>query len=202
VPGHFEASPEPEFDFDPLRTEVEIQASGEETLRWLAELASRETPPAVDIELIRSIHRRWFESTFPVDAGRERAEMVLNRKGTAVPVEAILPGMEHACENWKWRRENVAPDDPVERFRFIVSEANTLAVAVYDVHPFIDGNTRTTWHLRNYVFMLDGVLPLVDLQDQDDYEDVWWAASPLDHDALDIAVIAELHASREASEGP
>jgi hypothetical protein len=39
-------------------------------------------------------------------AGPERTQTVLNRKGTAAPMPAIIPGMESACGNWKWRREH------------------------------------------------------------------------------------------------
>lgn len=96
--GAFEESPE--FDYDALRTAEEIQRSGEETLRWLEEVASYEPARPVDLDLVMEIHRRWFESTFPADAGCERRVMVVNRKGTAVAVEAILPGVANACANW------------------------------------------------------------------------------------------------------
>lgn len=85
--------------------------------------------------------------------------MVLNRKGTAVEVDAILPAVVGACENWNWRRENQRPAEDLELIEFIVTEANALAVRIYEVHPFIDGNTRATWHLRNYVLMLDSLRP-------------------------------------------
>lgn len=39
------------------------------------------------------IHRRWFDTTFPADAGRLRTQMILNRKGTAMEVDAILPAV-------------------------------------------------------------------------------------------------------------
>jgi hypothetical protein len=122
--------------------------------------------------------------------------MVLNRKSTAVEVEAILPAIENACENWRWRRSNCSPNDDVELIEFIVVEANTLAVRIYDVHPFIDGNTRATWHLRNYLFMLEGLKPLVDLADFDAYEAAWWKATAEDHDDLDAIVLAELAAQK------
>jgi hypothetical protein len=73
-------------------------------------------------------------------------------------------------------------------------EANTLTIAVYDVHAYIDGNTRTTWHLRNYLLMLDGLRPLVDLLDQPAYEEAWWPSTPQDHAALDAIVLNELAA--------
>ena len=109
-------------------------------------------------------------------------------------VEAILPAVDQACGNWAWRRDNVAPDNEGELIEFIVAEANTLTVAVYDVHPFVDGNTRTTWHLRNYLLMLDGLRPLTDLDDQAAYEEAWWEATTQDHVRLDAVVVRELDA--------
>jgi len=144
----FEASHK--LDYDALRTAEEIERCGCELLFWLKAVAESAEPKAVDVYLIREIHRRWFETTFPEAAGRERTEVVLNRKNTAAAVDAILPGVESACGNWQYRRERFAPCDGPEFIKFIIAEANTLTVAVYDVHPFIDGNTRTTWHLRNY----------------------------------------------------
>jgi len=192
VRGAFEASPEEEFDLDPIRTAEEIQRCGADALEWLAKLASSDAPAAVDIRLVRAIHRRWFATTFPAEAGCERAQIVLNRKGTAAPVQGIIPGMDSACGNWRWRHEHCRPDDPAEEIRFIVAEANCLTVSLYDVHPFIDGNTRATWHVRNYALMVDGLRPLVDLSDEDAYNTAWWAATPHDHGALDDLVIEEL----------
>lgn len=186
----FDASAE--FDHDPLATAEEIQRSGEDVLRWLEALATSTDPRPVDVHLVRDIHRRWFETTFAADAGRDRTEMVLNRKGTAVEVDAILPAVHGACENWNWRREHNRPDDDAELVEFIVAEANTLTLRVYDVHPFVDGNTRTTWHLRNYLLMLDGLPPLTDLTDYGRYENAWWHATAEEHAALDSAVLDEL----------
>lgn len=190
MPGAFDASAE--FDHDPLATAEEIQHSGKNVLRWLGQVAASDAPSPVDLKLVQEIHFRWFETTFPADAGRFRAQMVLNRKGTAVEVEAILPAVQNACDNWSWRRGHCRPTDDLELVEFIVAEANTLAVRVYDVHPFIDGNTRATWHLRNYLLMLDGLRPLVDLVALDDYERAWWKATAEDHDELDAVVLREL----------
>jgi fido (protein-threonine AMPylation protein) len=195
VPGAFDASAE--FDHGPLSTAEEIQHSGQNALRWLEAVASSETPWPVDVRLVQEIHFRWFETTVPADAGRFRTQMVLNRKGSAVEVEAILPAVQSACENWTWRHERFRPTDDVELVQFIVAEANTLAVRAYDVHPFIDGNTRATWHLRNYLLMLDGLRPLIDLSNANDYENVWWNASAEDHRELDVSVLDEL--TREES---
>lgn len=189
--GAFEVSAECEHDA--LRTAEEIQQSGREVLPWLEALAESEEPYPVNIHLIREIHRRWFESTFPADAGRERHAVVLNRKGTAADPEAIVPAVVNACANWDWRQK-FAPATGPELVAFNVAEANTLVVSIYDVHPFVDGNTRTTWDLRNYLLMLGGLRPLVDLRDQEAYEDAWWSAAPNDHDALDASVIQELAA--------
>lgn len=190
MPGAFEASAE--FDHDALATAEEIQHSGVSTLRWLEEVATSVSPWPVDFKLVQEIHFRWFETTFPADASQFRTEMVLNRKGTAVEVEAILPAVHSACENWSWRREHALPPDDREVVQFILAEANTLAVRVYDIHPFIDGNTRATWRLRNYLLMLDGLRPLVDLADLAGYESAWWEATAEKHDPLDAVVLAEL----------
>jgi fido (protein-threonine AMPylation protein) len=190
VPGAFDASAE--FDHDPLATAEEIQHSGQNVLRWLETIAASDDPWPVDLKLVQEIHFRWFETTFPADAGQFRTQMVLNRKGTAVEVEAILPAVQSACENWSWRRERYRPTDDLELIEFIVAEANTMAVRAYDVHPFIDGNTRATWHLRNYLLMLDGIRPLVNLTDVDRYEGAWWNATTEDHDELDEVVLTEI----------
>jgi fido (protein-threonine AMPylation protein) len=190
VPGAFEASAE--FDHDTLATAEEIQHSGESVLRWLEAIAVSETPWPVDLKLVQEIHFRWFETTFPADAGQFRTQMVLNRKSTAVEVEAILPAVQGACENWNWRHERSRPTDDLDLIEFIVAEANTLAVRVYDVHPYIDGNTRATWHLRNYLLMVDGLRPLVDLVDFDLYERAWWEATAESHQDLDQIVLSEL----------
>ena len=196
MPGAFDASAG--FDHDPLATADEVQHSGEDVLRWLEAVAMSTDPRPVDLELVKEIHFRWFETTFPADAGRFRTEMVLNRKGTAVEVDAILPAVAGACENWNWRRENHRPGDELDLIEFIVVEANTLAVRIYEVHPFIDGNTRATWHLRNYVLMLDGLRPLVDLADLDRYENAWWNATATDHSQLDEIVLVGLAAQQPA----
>ena len=198
MPGAFDASAE--FGHDPLPTAEEIQHSGQNVLRWLETVATSEAPWPVDVRLVQEIHFRWFETTFPADAGRFRTEMVLNRKGSAVEVDAILPAVQGACENWAWRRERFRPADDPELIEFIVAEANTLAVRVYDVHPFIDGNTRATWHLRNYLLMLDGLRPLIDLVDQPGYESAWWNATAEDHAQLDAVILNEL-ALQERSNG-
>jgi fido (protein-threonine AMPylation protein) len=196
VPGAFEASAE--LDHDPLATAEEIQHSGESVLRWLEAVATSDTPWSVDLKLIQEIHFRWFETTFPADAGQFRTQMVLNRKGTAVEVEAILPAVQGACDNWNWRHERHRPTDALDLIEFIVAEANTLAVRVYDVHPFIDGNTRATWHLRNYLLMLEGLQPLVDLADIGRYESAWWNATAESHDELDQVALTELAFQRSA----
>jgi fido (protein-threonine AMPylation protein) len=117
VPGAFDASAR--FDHDPLATAEEIQHSGEGALRWLEAVATADEPWPLDLKLVKEIHFRWFETTFPADAGQFRTEMVLNRKGSAVEVEAILPAVSGACENWSWRRERYRPADELELIGFI-----------------------------------------------------------------------------------
>ncbi|MES1193909.1 MAG: hypothetical protein ABUM26_06250 [Solirubrobacterales bacterium] len=163
MPGAFQASPE--FDYDSLATAEEIGYRGQDVLRWLAALAESDIP---------------------------RTSMVLNRKGTAVEVPAIIPALVNACDNWSYRREHRTNQSGEDLVELIIAEANTLTIDVYDTHPFLDGNTRTTWHLRNYLLMLDGLRPLVDLTDEDAYKSAWWSATAHDHEALDEIIINEL----------
>jgi hypothetical protein len=60
--------------------------------------------------------------------------MVINRKGTALEVDAVLPAIAEACETWDWR-QRFSPEDEAALVRFLVSEANTLTVRIYEVHP-------------------------------------------------------------------
>jgi hypothetical protein len=143
VPGAFDASPEPEFDLDEFRTAEEIQRNGEGLLQWLATAAESATLPRSTVTSFSTCTADGSKRPFPADAGRFRTSLVLNRKGTAVAVEGILPAVTSACSNWTYRR-----------------------AAAPDIHPFLDGNTRTTWHLRNYLLMHDGLRPLIDLNDQ------------------------------------
>ena len=69
--GAFDASAE--FDDDELATADEIQESGQRALRTLG--GSRYVPGPVDFKLVKEIHFRWFETTFPADAGEFRTEM-------------------------------------------------------------------------------------------------------------------------------
>jgi hypothetical protein len=84
--------------------------------RTMGSVATSQTPWPVDLKLVQEIHFRWFETTFRTDAEQFRTQMVLNRKGTAVQVEAILPAIQGACDNWNWRRDHHRPThdlDPV-----------------------------------------------------------------------------------------
>ena len=102
--------------------------------------------------------------------------------------------MASLCDNWNWRREHARPESELDQISFIVTEANTLTIGIYDIHPFLDGNTRTTWHLRNYLLMLDGLRPLVALEDQEGYEKIWLDSTPQSHAELDAVVLRELAA--------
>jgi len=75
---------------------------------------------------------------------------------------------------------------------FAVQQANRLAVRIYDVHPFLDGNTRATWSLRNYALLRSGLDPVATLSDPGRYGKAWWSATPDDHAFLDEVVAEEL----------
>ena len=77
---------------------------------------------------------------------------------------------------------------------FGVQEANRLVVRVYDIHPFLDGNTRATWSLRNYALLRCGLDSLSELEDPGRYERAWWSAPPASRESLDEAVASELGA--------
>lgn len=194
VEGAFHASDEDGFDLDPYKTADEIQRCGAETLAWLEQVTADEGPLAVlpISTAVFEIHKRWFATTFPAQAGVQRFSTVVNRKGTAIGFDMIPDAVQAACGDWMWRRENRWPKDVAEQIEFIVAEANTLTVRIYDIHPFIDGNTRATWHLRNYLLMLDGLHPLTELTDFDAYKEAWWNATPHEHQQLDDIVLTEL----------
>jgi fido (protein-threonine AMPylation protein) len=192
--GAFEVSFVDEFDLDALRTAEEIDRCGADALEAMAHWVEEGDTPPVNLDLVADIHWRWFHTTFPNEAGQFRHTHVNNRKATAATVPEIIPGIGQACGNWTWRHENLMPDDDLERVEFVVAEANTLAVHVYDIHPFVDGNTRTTWHLRNYALMLGGLRPLTGLVDEETHMNAWWAATPHAHAELDAAVLTELDA--------
>lgn len=73
-----------------------------------------------------------------------------------------------------------------------MTQANEATIAIYDAHPFIDGNTRTTWHFRNFLLLVSGYWPLRKPSNWNRYEDVWWTADRFDHRELDLVVVEEL----------
>lgn len=178
----------------PEATAEEIQRCGRVELIRLYELARR-PGVAVDRHLLCSIHRGWFSTTFPEQAGIVRSSMVLNRKGTALAPDALESAIDSACGNWTHRFEAAGGDfGSLER---AVSEANEAAIAIYDAHPFIDGNTRTTWHFRNFLLMVPGYSPLLDPIDWRRFEYAWWSATPADHAELDLVTLESLSAEAE-----
>ncbi len=159
---------------------------------WLRRLAERE-PVSVDTHLVSEIHERWFSTAFPNVAGYiRRQEEVENRKVTAWPARDVGVGVLNACADWETAvREYQAPDY-FTGLVFYVSQANRLAVRIYDIHPFLDGNTRVTWSLRNYALLRCGLDALAGLDDMERYNRAWWAATPSNHMFLDEVVAEEL----------
>lgn len=187
--GAFSASPL--FDYSEELTAAEIRRAGWVCERWVDRHAISLENDEIAWPLIQSIHRMWFESTFPKDAGKQRGVMVVNRKGTAVPVGAIIDGVEAACGDWRWRQENLSPEDAIEQIEFSVAEANELVIRVYNIHPFLDGNTRATFSLRNLLLVRGGLYALQDV-DVEPFLDAWWKAQPGNHERLDELVVEAL----------
>jgi Fic family protein len=187
--GAFSASPR--FGHDEERTALEIRRAGWRCERWVDRNVTDFELKDIRWPLIQDIHRMWFKSTFPDQAGRQRTVMVTNRKGTAVPVDAIVDGVEAACGDWRWRQENLNPGESLDQIEFAVSEANELVIRVYDIHPFLDGNTRATFSLRNLLLVRAGLYAIQEV-DVPAFMDAWWAATPGDHERLDDLVLSAL----------
>lgn len=139
------------------------------------------------------VHRRWFRTTFPNVAGYvRRQEEVRNRKATAWPARSVEGGVREACLDWEAATAAHRPESRIEGMLFSVQQANRVAVRVYDIHPFLDGNTRATWSLRNYALLRTGLGALAGLGDRRRYARAWWQAAPDDHAFLDEVVAEEL----------
>jgi fido (protein-threonine AMPylation protein) len=187
--GAFSASPL--FGQDEGRTAAEVRRAGWTCERWIDRAATGLEVEDIGWPLVQDIHRMWFESTFPDDAGRQRSVMVLNRKNTAVAVDAIVGAVESSCGDWRWRQEHLFPADGVDQIEFAVAEANELVVRIYDIHPFLDGNTRATFSLRNLLLVRAGLYALQEV-DVQPFLDAWWNATPGHHERLDEIVIEAL----------
>jgi Fic family protein len=179
------------FGYSEQATVAEIRRAGWICERWVDRNAINLETEEIAWPLIQGIHRMWFGSTFPDDAGKPRGVMVANRKGTAVPVGAIIDGVEAACGDWRWRQENLSPDDAIEQIEFTVAEANELVIRVYDIHPFLDGNTRATFSLRNLLLVRGGLYALQEV-DVEPFLDAWWKAHPGSHERLDGLIVEAL----------
>lgn len=187
--GAFVASPR--FGYDERLTQEEILRSGWHAERWVDRHGVSSGPDDVHWGLICHLHSMWFQSTFPGHAGVQRGVIVANRKGTAVAPSAIVEACENSCADWRYRQEHYSPDDPVEQLEFAVAEANELSVRIYDIHPFIDGNTRTTFSLRN-LLLVRAELYGLETADHQKLADAWWNARPGDHGRLDELVLESL----------
>jgi fido (protein-threonine AMPylation protein) len=158
----------------------------------LRRLAERDPHP-IDTKLVAEIHERWFKTAFPGVAGYiRRQEEVENRKATAWPARNVGVGVLTACADWGAARGQYTAPDYFTGLMFYVNQANRLAVRIYDIHPFLDGNTRATWSLRNYALMRCGLDPLAQLEDEERYRHAWWQSKPENHLYLDEVVAEEL----------
>ncbi|GMS95563.1 hypothetical protein PENTCL1PPCAC_17738 [Pristionchus entomophagus] len=106
----------------------------------------------ITIEDILEIHRHVLGHVSPVNAGRLRSTQVYVGRFTPVAPSEVMGQMEELIE---WLNcESTAEMEPVER----------AAIAHYKlvlVHPFVDGNGRTSRLLMNLLLMRSGFPPVI-----------------------------------------
>jgi fido (protein-threonine AMPylation protein) len=91
--------------------------------------------------------------------------------------------------------------DPADLLAEAIYAANDLAVRMYDIHPFIDGNTRATFSLRNFALMRTGSQSIIYIPNEAEFETAWMEARPSDHDWLDALTAEALIAQEERRRG-
>lgn len=181
-----------EFETDPRLTQVALRDSMARAHEGFMREA-RSQPVELSVGVVAAVHRAIFSEAFPKHAGRFRSVDVLSRRGEVarwqnvpVLVGQVVTGFGDAVDLATLRTGNPGSAGTT------VHCANLLAVRLHHIHPFIDGNTRACWTLRNIVLVSGGLPPLTELRDELRHDQAWWAAQPHDCDLLDDAVIEEL----------
>jgi hypothetical protein len=126
----------------PARTAVEILRCGSLVEERLCQLATARTPPSIDERLVASVHRGWFETTFPEVAGQ-------------------VSHLGEVLARWN-HQPRPLPAGRGERLSSAVSSANGLARVLLSANPL---HTRTAYSIRNYALMLSGASRVVRLPD-------------------------------------
>lgn len=126
---------------------------------------------------------------------------VINRKQTAAPPAYIREFSHQAFRNYHERLDEarVGQASDIDLDLVVIKAINELVVSVYDIHPFIDGNTRATYSLRDYLLETEGFdrLDYYSFRDEKRFMEAWWRATPQDHELLDAVLLEELSAVRQ-----
>lgn len=194
--GAFSASPV--YGHDPARTRKELLSAG---ARATSELLTEaiENPQRVDSRLLQRIHRAWFGEAFPDQAGVFRRVVVISRRPSVSPPEALPQDVASAFfgfeEDWvadggdRSSRDGAPNEAEVDR---LIWKANEIIVRLHHVHPFLDGNTRACFLLRAYLLRRAGFPPALCDVNEERLRGAWNEAGPASHDALDHLLYEEL----------
>ena len=133
----------------PLRDHLEA-VDHAEAFDYVRDLTDRREPLTESV--IRSIHALVLRRTRPDDAGRYRSVQVFISGSRHVPPDAVaVPGLMRELLTW-WRSSEEAHQHPVA----VSAEFHARLVTI---HPFVDGNGRTTRLLGNLLLMRHGYPP-------------------------------------------
>lgn len=185
------------YDASPERTAAALELAGQRAVPRAYEAARRD-----DFHLgpgfLTTIHREWFHDAFPAEAGRFRKVEVYSRRPSPAPAGEVAAHVaqvfEGADEALRAVTDASRPELTAQDAAQVVHIATLLTVQVHHVHPFIDGNTRACWTLRNAVFVRAGLPPLGRLAKEGRHRSAWDAAMPYDTDQLVAVTLDELAA--------
>lgn len=149
--------------------------------------------------MVQQIHKGWFETTFPGEAGQLRYTVVIASRARVGPVGDLGPAVHRACDDYRYQMAGIGNTSRDELAFQEIEIVNKLVATIYDVHPFIDGNTRTSFSLRDYALQALGHPSLGDVHTNARYMQAWGGSRPLDHGFLDevtFEVLADVERER------
>jgi len=169
-----------------------------QAVQWMREVAAQATP--VGEAVVVELHRRIAARSQPEIAGiYSRLPRRIAGSAATFPNPLKIPSLMEAFGTWL----EAAPPQPAMAF-----EAHYRLTAI---HPFADGNGRTSRLLMNLLLLRGGYPPLaVRLEDRKIYLDALERASVADdlapfqafmHERLDVTLAEYLGALREGPTG-
>jgi fido (protein-threonine AMPylation protein) len=153
----------------PVETWQEIRARVGLVAAEAVELALHDS--ILTPSLLSDWHRRIFESTFPVDAGRLRdgrdtvtyghlvgpRDRVLNRTGRGTRARALPSRLRKICEEFN-RTAADLQDAEAPRLIDVTYPAARLYAKLLPAHPWSDGNGRTSYVVLQFALVRLGTL--------------------------------------------